>query len=29
VIRELHEDCYFRGRDGSCNSCHDTPVANT
>ena len=28
VIRELHEDCYFRGRDGSCNSCHNTPVAN-
>jgi hypothetical protein len=29
VIRELHEDCYFRGRGGSCNCCQNTPVANT
>jgi hypothetical protein len=29
VIRELHEDCYFRSRGGSCNSCKNTPVANT
>jgi hypothetical protein len=29
VIRELHEDCDYRGRDGGCHTCADTPVANT
>ena len=29
TIRELHRDCYFRDRDGSCHTCHETAVANT
>jgi hypothetical protein len=29
VIRELHEDCWYRDRDGGCNTCKNTPIANT
>jgi hypothetical protein len=29
VIRELHEECDFRERDGCCKTCENTPVANT
>jgi hypothetical protein len=29
VIRELHSDCYYRSRGGSCRTCHGTAVADT
>jgi hypothetical protein len=29
VIRELHEECYYRSRDGSCRTCHGTAVEGT
>ncbi len=29
VIREIHRDCWWRDKGGSCHSCHDTPVAGT